>query len=149
MNHHLLLIVHLIAASIWVGGHMYLVICILPKVLRENNSSLLLQFEKTYEPIGMTSLLLLVITGIWMTLQFGIAPSRWFSFSSSIERVTSTKLLLLFFTVCFAVSAQVRVIPKIKRGAGKLPEMAVHIIGVSLLGLAMLVLGNFVRYGGI
>lgn len=149
MNHHLLLIVHLIAASIWVGGHLYLVICILPKVLRQRNPASLLQFEKAYEPIGMTALLLLVITGIWMTVQFGIAPSRWFSFSSPIERVTSTKLLLLFCTLCFAVSAQLRVIPKLKGDAKKLPEMAVHIVGVSLLGLAMLVLGSFVRYGGI
>lgn len=149
MNHHLLLVIHLCAACVWVGGHLYLAVCILPKVLRQRNVALLLKFEKSYEPLGMSALVLLVISGIWMTLQLGISPSRWLSFSSPVERVTSTKLLLLLFTVCFAVSAQVRVIPKLKNHEENLPEMAAHIIGVTLLGIAMLILGSFVRYGGI
>ncbi len=149
MNHHLLLIIHLIAAAIWVGGHLYITIGILPKALRLKTPDLLLQFEKSYEPIGLTALLLLIITGIWMTLQFGIGWQHWFCFSTPIEKITSAKLLLLFATLAFALSAQKRIIPKLKTNPHKLKEMAIHIVAVTLIGVAMLVLGSFIRYGGI
>ncbi|MFT3904631.1 MAG: CopD family protein [Niabella sp.] len=149
MGHHLLLIIHLLCATIWVGGHLYLAVRILPVALRRKEPALILNFEKSYEVLGMSALVLLVITGIWMTLQLGIETRFWFSFSIPVERVTSIKLLLLFSTVLFALSAQIRVIPKLRKDPRKLPEMAVHIIGVTLLGVAMLVLGSFVRYGGL
>jgi len=149
MNHHLLLIVHLICASVWVGGHLYLSIIILPEILRHRNPEKLLQFEKSYEPLGFSALILLVVTGIWMTLQFGVSWKQWFSFSSPIERVTSTKLLLLFSTIMLALSARIRLISKLKTNPKKLPEMAMHAIFVTLIGLTMLIMGSFVRYGGI
>lgn len=149
MSHHLLLIIHLICATVWVGGHLFIAIRILPKALRLKNCDELLAMEKSFEPIGMPALLLLVTTGIWMTLQFGIDWHQWFSFSNPIERVTSTKLLLLVSTLLLAVSAQTRVIPKLKTNPNKLVEMGIHIIAVTLIGVAMLVLGSFVRYGGV
>lgn len=150
MSHHILLILHLIAATIWIGGHLYLCICILPKALRKKNAEELLKFEKGYEPLGLTALAVLITTGIWMALKFGITPSLWFSFNSPIEKVVSIKLLLLLLTISFALSAQIRIIPKLKRGdSEKLVEMAFHIIGITFIGVAMLVLGTFVRYGGI
>ena len=149
MSHHLLLIIHLISASIWVGGHLYIAIAILPKALSTKNCTALLLTEKRFEPIGITALLLLVITGVWMALQLGIKLDLWFSFSSPIERVTSTKLLLLLCTLLLAISAQTRVIPKLKTQPKKIIEMAAHIIAVTLIGVVMLILGSFVRYGGI
>ncbi len=149
MSHHFLLIMHLLAATIWVGGHLYLSIGILPAVLRNRDASRLFRFEKSYEPVGVTALVLLVITGVWMTLQFGISWHQWLSFSSPVERVTSTKMILLLSTVLLAVSAQTRVIPQLKHNPAKLPEMALHIVAVTVIGMAMLVLGSFVRYGGI
>lgn len=148
MNHHLLLILHLLAAAIWVGGHLFIAIGILPQALKTKDAHRLLEFEKSYAPLGIPALLLLVVTGIWMTLQFGIGWADIFSFSSPVERVVSVKLLLLSVTVLLAVSAQTRVIPKLKNDAGKLIEMALHIILVTLVGTAMLVLGSFIRYGG-
>ncbi len=149
MNHHLLLVIHLICAAIWVGGHLFLAVRILPLVLKENDVGQLLSFEKKYEPVGMPALLLLVITGIWMALQYGVPVRQWFSFASPIERVVSTKLALLLFTVLLALSAQIRVLPRLRAGAARLPEMALHIVGVTAAGVAMLVLGTFVRYGGL
>ena len=148
MNHHLLLIVHLICAAIWVGGHLYLAVCQLPKILKKKDVQSLLRFEKSYEPLGMPSLLLLVITGIWMALQMGVPVSDWFSFSNPIERVVSVKVSLLLTTVAFALSAQFYVIPQLKKGVDKLGLMAFHIIGVTLIGILMLVFGSYIRYGG-
>src|SRR5690606_18007789 len=116
MSHHLLLIIHLTAAAVWVGGHLYLALCVLPGVLRNKDTGQLLHFEKSFEPLGIPALLLLVVSGIWMSLQFGISWGEWFSFSTPVERVVSIKLLLLLTTVLLAISAQTRVLPKLRKG---------------------------------
>lgn len=149
-THHILLIVHLIAATIWVGGHLVLAIGFLPKALKHNDFSYIGNFEKTYEPIGMPSLVVLVITGIIMAYDYSAGFSTWFSFSTPIERVVSLKLMCLLTSVCFAISAQTRVLPQLRKGnMKKLTEMAVHIICVTTIGVLMVVLGSFVRIGGI
>ena len=65
-THHIYLIFHLLAATIWVGGHLVLALGFLPKALKNKDFSYIDKFEKTYEPIGMPSLLVLLITGILM-----------------------------------------------------------------------------------
>ena len=140
--HHLLLIIHLIAATIWVGGHLVLAIGYMPRALKYKDFSYIGNFEKKYEPIGMPSLLLLVITGISMAYDYDAGLKSWFSFSNSIETVVSLKLSCLLLSVCFAISAQTRVLPKLRKGnLSKLPEMAVHITSVTLLGVTMVILG--------
>jgi hypothetical protein len=97
----------------------------------------------------MPALALLVITGIMMAYKYGVSVGSWFHFATPIEKVISVKLALLFITVLFALSAQFRVIPKLKNNAGKLPEMSFHIISVTTIGVVMLILGSFIRFGGI
>ena len=148
-THHILLVLHLIAATIWVGGHLVLAIGYLPKALKRKDFSYIGNFEKTYEPIGMPSLAVLIITGILMAYDYNAGFSSWFSFATPIERVVSLKLTFLLTTVCFAISAQTRVLPKLRKGQlNKLPEMAVHIICVTLIGILMVILGSLVRIGG-
>ena len=149
-THHLILILHLIAATIWVGGHLVLAIGYLPKALKRKDFSYIGNFEKTYEPIGMLSLAVLVITGILMAYDYNAGLSSWFSFATPIERVVSLKLICLLTSICFAISAQTRVLPKLRKGQlNKLSEMAVHIICVTLIGVVMVILGSLVRIGGI
>ena len=148
-THHILLVLHLIAATIWVGGHLVLAIGYLPKALKRKDFSYIGNFEKTYESIGMPSLAVLIITGILMAYDYNAGFSSWFSFATPIERVVSLKLTFLLTTVCFAISAQTRVLPKLRKGQlNKLPEMAVHIICVTLIGVLMVILGSLVRIGG-
>ena len=148
-THHILLVLHLIAATIWVGGHLVLAIGYLPKALKHKDFSYIGNFEKTYEPIGMPSLAVLIITGILMAYDYNAGFSSWFSFATPIERVVSLKLTFLLTTVCFAISAQTRVLPKLRKGQlNKLPEMAVHILCVTLIGVIMVILGSLVRIGG-
>ena len=148
-THQILLVLHLIAATIWVGGHLVLAIGYLPKALKRKDFSYIGNFEKTYEPIGMPSLAVLIITGILMAYDYNAGFSSWFSFATPIERVVSLKLTFLLTTVCFAISAQTRVLPKLRKGQlNKLPEMAVHIICVTLIGVLMVILGSLVRIGG-
>ena len=148
MNHHLLLIIHLLSATIWVGGHLLLCFAYLPQALKEKAPKIILNYEKKYEPVGMSALVLLVITGIIMAHKYGVTFNYWFQFATPIEKVISSKLVLLLLTVAFALSAQFRVLPKLITDSSKLPEMTFHILSVTLIGVLMLIFGSFIRFGG-
>lgn len=144
---NLLLIFHLVAATIWVGGHFYLSVIILPKVLKNRSPQTLLDFEKSYEPVGLPALLILVVTGVWMAYRWGVPINRWLAFETGIEKLVSVKLILLFATLALAIHAQTRVLPKLSEKT--LPLMALHIVAVTLIGIGMLTLGTLFRNGGI
>ena len=145
--HHILLIIHLIAATIWIGGHLTLSIVFLPVALRKKEPLIILNFEKKFEPLGISSLIALIITGIWMAYDFGITYQSWFYFSSSLEKVVSIKLVLLMLTFVLALYTQIYVIPNLNKY--NLNKIAFSIISVTVIGLSMLILGSTIRYGGI
>lgn len=149
MNHQLLLIIHLLCAAIWVGGHLYVAIIIIPSVLKSRNATKMLNFEKSFEPLGMPSLLILIITGIWMMYQFGVRLGDLFAFSTPIETAISLKVTFLLSTVALAISAQTWVLPSVRKSPKRIPVMAVHVILVALLGVALLTVGSFVSRGGL
>lgn len=145
--HHILLIIHLISATIWVGGHLFLAIRILPRALREKSIKELQYFKNQYEPFGMPALIVLVVTGIWMAYDYNATIGSWFSFSNRIERVVSVKLILLLVTFAMAFTADRFIFPKLNKK--NIYKAAIFIIAVTAIGLAMIILGSFVRYGGI
>ncbi len=49
----IILLLHILGATIWTGGHIVLCFVILPGVLKENSPEQLLKFESVYEKIGM------------------------------------------------------------------------------------------------
>jgi len=73
--------------------------------------------------------------------------SQWFHFANPVETAVSVKLTLLFTTILFALSANIFVLPKLSTRT--LPVMAFHIICVTVIGILMLIVGSFFRYGGL
>ncbi len=144
---HIYLIIHLIAASIWVGGHLILLLRYLPQALRENNPTIIQAFEKEFEPIGIPALFLQIITGILMAYHYNVTFVKWFSFSNSIEKVVSIKLILLFLTLGLAIHARLFIITKLSNK--NLVQLGIHIFLVNIIAIAMLVMGTFIRLGGI
>ena len=83
-----LIIIHVLGATIWVGGHLLLCLRYLPEALKKKDPEIIKAFEKKYEIIGMPSLFLQVITGVWMALSvYGV---NLFGFSNPVETATST-----------------------------------------------------------
>lgn len=143
----MLLILHLIAATIWIGGHIILSLRYLPKAIKQKDITIISNFEKSFEPIGIPALLILLISGVLLSFQYGIQFSSWFSFSNPIEKIISIKLILLLSIILLAIHARVFIIPKLSLVS--LPILMWHIILVTTLSITMLVLGTFVRYGGL
>lgn len=147
MTHHIILIFHLLAATIWVGGHLFLSIRILPEALKKKDVSILKNFKSKFEPVGMPALLVLLITGILMAYHYDVTFAKWFSFSNGIEKIVSLKLILLFITAIMAACAEKFIFPKLK--SERMFSASFFIITVTIIGVTMLILGSLIRIGGL
>lgn len=140
-----LLILHLLGAAIWTGGHLILALVILPKVLSSRNLDALLQFEGQFEKIGMPALGLQIVTGLWMAHNLLPNMSAWFAFDNDLSILIGMKLSLLLLTTIVAMHARFWVIPRLS--ANNLNGFAINIILVTLFSVAFVVVGTLFRTG--
>ena len=140
-----LLILHLLGAAIWTGGHLILALVVLPKVLSSRNLDALLQFEGQFEKIGMPALAIQIITGLWMAYKILPNIEMWFAFDNDISVLIGMKLSLLLLTALVAMHARFWVIPRLS--ANNLNGFAINIILVTLLSVAFVVVGTLFRTG--
>ena len=140
------LLLHVLGATVWTGGHLILACTVLPRVLREQDVDGLLKFESAYERIGMPALLVQVITGFWMAMQLQPDHGQWLAFGDPVTRLIGIKLILLLLTALLALDARFRVIPRLHQ-PGKLTDMAWHIVPVTLIGIGFVVTGVSLRTG--
>ena len=140
-----LLLFHVLGATIWTGGHLVLAIVVLPRVLREGSPERLLEFESVYEKIGMPALLVQVVTGLLLAHRLVPDIGAWLDPGNALSRVILVKLLLLLATACFALHARLRVIPRLS--ARTLGLMAWHIWPVTVLSVLFVIAGVSVRTG--
>lgn len=145
--HHFLLILHILSASVWIGGHLILAIRYVPEAIKLKSNLPITNFRNKFEPLGMLALIILVITGVAMAYDYDVKIDTWFSFFSPIEKVISSKLILFVITVISAIFATISIFPKLN---GKVTNLLVFFIYlVTIIALTMAVLGTFIRYGGI
>ncbi len=145
--YHIYLIVHLLSACVWLGGHLLLSFQYLPAAYKYQDVSIITKFEEKFETIGIPALGFLVLTGILMAIHYGVYPSQWFAFNGKLETTISSKLTILLTIVLLAVHARIFIIPKLTFKS--LNWLTLHVVLVTLLSISMLILGSFVRFGGI
>jgi len=143
--HGLLLATHILAATIWTGGHIILSCVILPRVLKHRDAQALEQFESAYEKIGMPALIIQIITGLMLAYTMLPDVALWFDFSNPVAHAIVAKLTLLGLTVLFALDARFRVVPKLS--ADNLVDMAWHIVPVTLFSILFVLVGVSFRTG--
>ena len=133
------IILHVLAATIWVGGHLFLAVILLPNILKNKDFKALLDFERKFEKIGIPALLVQVVTGFYLAYHLLPDVKSWFLFEGHLATHIGFKLLLFL-----AINANFRLIPNIEKG-NNLKIMAVHIILVTLFSILFLVVGMSVR----
>lgn len=141
----LLLLLHILAATIWTGGHLVLAVTVLPRVLKEKSPGELLRFESAYERLGIPALIIQVATGLWLAHRMVPDVDQWFSFDSPVTRLIGVKILLLAVTVAFAVDARTRIIPKLSED--NLTSLAWHVIPVTIVSVLFVIVGVSFRTG--
>lgn len=136
-----LIVLHVLGACVWVGGHLVLALSVLPKALKKKNPDIVREFEEHYERVGIPALLLQVITGLMIAVIY-MPVSEWFTFQDRAHIHIGLKLILLFITFLLAVHARLFIIPKLSRN--NLASLGWHIVAITTVAVAMLFVGlNF------
>lgn len=141
----LLLFLHLLGASVWVGGHLILALKILPPAWRARDPAPIRAFEQRYEVLGIPALLLQVITGLWLANNW-LPPSAWFS-DNPLAALLRLKLGLLGLTLVLGAHARLRLIPRLS--ADNIGGLAVHILAITLTALTLVWVGVSMRFGSL
>lgn len=140
-----ILSIHVLAATIWTGGHLVLSFTVLPRALAARDPRVLTAFEAGFERIGIPALIVQVASGLW--LAYARAPiGDWFAFADPDGIAIFIKLALLAATAMLALNARFRVIPRLS--AETLPLMGWHIRAVTLLAVAFVLTGVYLQTGG-
>ena len=142
-----ILLFHVLAATVWTGGHLVLVFAVLPKALAERSAEYLLRFEAGYERIGIPALLIQVVTGFMLAWRYLPDPAAWFALDTLVSQLIALKILLLAITFGLALDARLRIIPKLQPG-DDLKPLAYHIVPVTIVSVLFVVVGVAFRVGG-
>jgi putative copper export protein len=76
------LMLHVLSATVWTGGHLVLACTVLPRALRRNAPQILHDFEVGFERMGVPALVVQVVTGLWLAYQWLPGVTDWFSFTT-------------------------------------------------------------------
>lgn len=139
------LFIHLLGASVWVGGHLVLLFSVLPGALRRRDVQPVRHFEGLYERVGLPALLVQVASGIWLAGQW-LPHAQWFG-DSPVAHLVQAKLALLGATVLLGVHARLALIPRLDEQ--RLPHLGVHILLITLTAVAFVWVGAGFRFGGL
>lgn len=134
-----LVLLHVLGATIWTGGHIVLSVVVLPRVLSERSPEQLLAFETAYERIGIPALVVQVVTGFMLAYRWIPDAGEWFNMANPVAHGIVGKILLLLLTVGFAIDAKFRVLPNLSED--NLKSMVWHIVPVTIISILFVVVG--------
>ena len=106
VNAKLLIVLHLLGACIWTGGHLVLALAVLPRALRENSPDAIREFESGFERLGIPALLVQVLTGVLLTSRFFPDWRQLLDFDSPIAKTLVDKLGRLLLSVMTSLHAR-------------------------------------------
>ena len=147
MLYKIMVMLHLLGASIWIGGHAVLMGAVLPAAIRLNEPRRVLDFERGYGRLGLVALLLQLSTGFWLANRWIGDWTTLFSEPTPQGHLILSKLIILVMTVALATFTSCRVLPRIERGALRLFAV---LAGVTTgLAVLLLIIGVGIRTGGL
>ncbi|MGB0833833.1 MAG: CopD family protein [Psychrobium sp.] len=139
------LLLHVLAATVWTGGHIVLATTILPRALKTKDVEFLRTFERGYEKVGIPALIIQVTTGFYMANSLLADHSLWLDWSHPVGKIISLKLGLLLLTALLAVDARLRIIPKLSQD--NIKALAWHIIPVTVVSILFVFVGVSLKTG--
>ena len=138
-----LVILHVIGATIWTGGHLVLSTTVLQKALKLKDKNILLDFEEQYERIGMPALLSQIITGVILAIYYSNDFWIIFLMDNKIHTIITIKFILLIITSATAIHAKIKVLPSLSNDS--LPYMEKHVYIITIVAVVYVIIGVLVR----
>mgnify|MGYP000660057215 FL=1 len=139
------LLLHILAATVWTGGHIVLAATILPRALKNKDVESLRNYEQGYEKVGIPALIIQVTTGLYMAFTLVPQVGMWFDWSHPVAKIISLKLGLLALTAMLAIDARLRIIPKLS--PQNINALAWHIIPVTIVSILFVFVGVSMKTG--
>lgn len=142
-----MVMLHLLGASVWIGGHAVLVAAVLPRALRRNEPERVIEFEHGYGKLGLSALVVQLVSGFWLANRWIGDWTRVFAEPTVQSHLVLSKLAVLVLTVALAGIAYHTVLPRLDKGM--LGRFAVMAWATTALAVMMLILGVGIRTGGL
>jgi len=143
----LMVVLHMLGACVWIGGHAVLIAMVLPRALRHNDPGPILDFERDYGRLGLAALIVQLVTGLWLANRWVGSWSTILSEPTAQGHLVLAKLTVLIITVALAGYTFHRVLPHV---AARRFRAFVLLSGtVTMLAILMLILGVGIRTGGL
>jgi putative copper export protein len=142
-----LVAIHILGATVWIGGHLILAVRVLPQAWRSGDPEPIRQFETIFEPVGLPALLIQGVTGLLLAHIYLPDPVLWLDWSQPLARDLGLKLLCLLLTLALAIHARLFLIPRLD--GANLRGLGWHILAITTLGIAFASLGAAIRVGGV
>lgn len=146
MPHHALMVLHLLAAAVWLGGHAVLVLGYVPEAIRSRDPRALLDNYQRLNRIGLPALLIVAVTGLWLASNWLPEVGLWFDASLPISALILTKLALLILTLLLLGYLRLRVLSALT--PDRIIRLGVVLALLALFATMAAAIGPSFRYGG-
>lgn len=146
MSHHALLVLHLLAAAVWIGGYALLALAYVPEAIRSRDPRALLDAHGRLQRIGLPALVAIIISGLWLAWNWLPDSTLWFDASMPIAQVILAKLGLLLLTLLLLAYLHLRVLTTLV--PARIPRLGLVMALIALMALTAAAIGPSFRYGG-
>lgn len=149
MLYQWMVILHVLGAVIWIGGHLLLVLVVLPTAGRDDDRRWLLEFQRGLGRYGLAALAVQLLTGAWLAHRWlGGDWSGLLRTPTPAGHLILTKIVLLILTLIIAGWNYHRTLPRLREHVEVRRQYVILSWATTCLGLLLLVLGVGVRTGG-
>jgi len=139
-------LIHVLAASMWVGSHLVLATGPLVKAVRVRDLSYVLEFYRAFAWPATIALIVAALTGVYMAY-LRAPPSHWFDFGTPQGRI-GEKIALFVALLLISGYAHARIVPEMRKGnPGVFWKAVAYIAVAAILAIAFPVMGLMIRYG--
>lgn len=135
----ILILFHVIGASVWFGGLMVLSFSILPKAKRAQDPGAIASYMRHFLRVGYPALMIQTLTGPMIATRLVRSMADWFAWQDSTQDHIGSKLIMLPIIVIVTVQMQRKVLPRLESGESAAIKSAAK-YGHSLTFLAFLML---------
>lgn len=99
MEKSVLIVLHILGASIWIGGMLIMALGVLPKSKKAGDASILKNYEGSFHILGMIALTLQFLTGFRLAMIYAGGMKGLFDFSNHTAVLFIWKLVLILLTM--------------------------------------------------
>jgi putative copper export protein len=137
----ILVILHILGASIWIGGMLIMALGVLPKAKKTNDASLLKNYEGSFHILGMIALTIQFLTGFRLAMIYAGGMKGLFDFSNHAAVLFMWKLVLILATMGLFVVFKKKTLSKLDPTNVSSASAMIWVLTLLSLGLMILGLG--------